>query len=87
MRMLPSKMVPLLATIAFLCGWAKMIRRRNVWTRLCLKTEKRTLRFQTKTVVCGESFGFQRHRGITDSMDYILVAFKTCCVLTTLLYK
>lgn len=57
-------------------GWAKTIKRRNVWTRFCLKTEERTLRFRTKTDVCGQSVDFQRPRGITDGMDYILVRLK-----------
>ena len=57
-------------------GWAKTIKRRNVWTRFCLKTEERTLRFQTKTDLCGPCLDFQRPRGITDGMDYILVRLK-----------
>ena len=66
-------MVPFSVTISFLCGWAKTIKRRNVWTRFCLKTEEGALRFQTKTDVCGQSFDCQRDRGISDNMDYILV--------------
>ena len=57
-------------------GWAKTIKRRNVWTRFCLKTEERTLRFQTKTDVCGPCVDFQRPTGITDGMNYILVRLK-----------
>ena len=49
MRMLPSKMVTLLVTIAFYYEREKKrLKKRKPWTRILLTTEKKTLRFSYK---------------------------------------
>ena len=54
MRMLPSKMVTLLVTIAFYYGREKKrLKKRNPWTRILLTTEKKLSVFHTKIDTCG----------------------------------
>ena len=52
MRMLPSKMVSLLVTIAFYCGLKKKkrLKKRNPWTRIFLTTEKKLSVFIQKLI-------------------------------------
>ena len=47
------KMLSFFHCLAFLFGRAKTIRIRYVWTRVGLKTEEESLRFETKTDTCG----------------------------------
>ena len=52
--MLPSKMVPLLVTIAFYCGWKKKtINKTQRVEEDFFDNGQKTLRFQTKIDTCG----------------------------------
>ena len=60
MRMLPSKMVPFSVTIAFLCGRAKTIKKRKVWTRKCLENGAKNSLFSN---TCGQGLSFGQQLG------------------------
>ena len=57
MGMLPQDGM-LSVTLAFSCARAKAIQKRNVWTLVFMKTEKKNPRFQTKTVMSGRGLKF-----------------------------
>ena len=59
-------MVLFSVAVAFSCGRAKTIQKRNVWTRIFLSGEK-NLRFQTKTDTCGRGLKRKLRRFLVDT--------------------